>query len=216
MFKNRQNLYRSIMLERAMDFVRHNTVDGDYFEFGVYAGTTFQYAYHAARARGLKQMKFHALDSFEGFSQPKGHDDIGHVVKGGRYCSEKQFLRNIERSGVPLSQVTTTKGWFADTLEGEGARTTNQKFGGNKIAAVWLDADLYEPTLSALNFLTPRLQDGTVMMLDNWFLFKGHPDRGERKALSEWLKNNPHIILTPFYNFSWHGTSFIVNLPLPK
>lgn len=215
-FRNRQNLYRAFMLERAMDFVRHNTVSGDYFEFGVYAGTTFQYAYHAAMDRGLKHMKFHALDSFEGFSEPKGPDDIGHVVQGARFCSEKQFLRNVKRSGVPLSKVTTTKGWFADTLEGEGRKKTDEKLGDAKIAAVWLDADLYEPTISALNFLTNRLQDGTVMMLDNWFLFKGHPGRGERRALSEWLTANPHITLTPFYNFSWHGTSFIVSLPLDE
>lgn len=214
--RNRQNLYRAFMLERAFDFVRHNLVKGDYFEFGVYAGTTFQYAYHAARARGLNTVRFHAFDSFEGFSEPKGHDDIGHVVQGGRFCSEEQFLKNVRRAGVPLAHVTTTKGWFADTLEGEGAKKTNEKLGDAKIAAVWLDADLYEPTLSALNFLTPRLQDGTVMMLDNWFLFKGHPGRGERRALAEWLAKNPEITLTPFYHFSWHGTSFIVNLPLTE
>lgn len=202
------------MLDRAMDFVRHNGVKGDYFEFGVYAGATFQYAYHAARARGLQDMRFHALDSFEGFSEPKGHDDIGHVVKGGRFCSEPQFLENVRRSGVPLSKVTTTKGWFSETLAGTKAIETNERLGDAKIALVWLDADLYEPTLAALNFLTPRLQDGTVMMLDNWFLFKGHPGRGERKALAEWQKKNPKITLTHFYNFSWHGASFIVNVPL--
>lgn len=214
LFKNRQNLYRSFMLERAMDFVRHNTVAGDYYEFGVYAGTTFQYAYHAATARGLRGMRFHAFDSFEGFSQPKGHDDIGHVVKGGRFCSLEQFVKNVRKAGVPASRFTTTKGWFSDTLENEGKKGTDEMLGNSKIAAVWLDADLYEPTISALNFLTPRLQDGTVMMLDNWFLFKGHPERGERRALAEWLKNHPEITLTPFYHFSWHGTSFIVNLPL--
>lgn len=215
-FGNRKNLHRSFMLERAMDFVRHNQVAGDYFEFGVYAGTTFQYAYHAAKDRGLDTMKFHALDSFEGFSEPKGHDDIGLIVEGTRNCSEKQFLMNVSRAGVPLAKVTTTKGWFSDTLEGEGANKTNEKLGNAKVSLVWLDADLYEPTISALNFLTDRLQDGTVMMFDNWFLFKGHPQRGERKALAEWQKKNPHIIFTPFYHFSWHGTSFIVNLPLSE
>lgn len=202
------------MLERAFDFVRHNTVLGDYYEFGVYAGKTFQYAYHAAEARGLKKMHFHAFDSFEGFSQPKGHDDIGHVVKGGRFCSLEQFIKNVRGAGVPANRFTTTKGWFSDTLEGEGKISTQKNLGDSKIAVVWLDADLYEPTISALNFLTPRLQDGTVMMFDNWFLFKGHPGRGERRALVEWLKNNPQITLTPFYHFSWHGTSFIVSLPL--
>jgi hypothetical protein len=213
-FQNRQNLYRSIMLERAMDFARHNKLEGHYFEFGVYAGTTFQYAYHAAKDRGLQTMRFYALDSFEGFSEPKGHDDIGLITEGTRDCSEKQFLRNVKRQGVPLKIVTTVKGWFADTLEGAGAIKTNEKLGNAQVAVLWMDADLYEPTISALNFVTPRLEDGTVIMFDNWFLFKGHPERGERKACTEWLEKNPHIMLTPFYNFSWHGASFIINLPL--
>lgn len=210
-FKNRDNRPRCRMLDTAMDFVRHNDVQGDYFEFGVYAGATFQYAYHAAYDRGLKNMKFHALDSFEGFSEPKGHDDIGLVTKGTRNCSEKQFLRNVRNAGVPLSSVTTTRGWFSDTLEGNGKTVTDKKFGDKKIAVVWLDADLYEPTIAALNYLTPRLQDGVVMMFDNWFLFKGHPLRGERRAFDEWKSLHPEFVFTSFYHFGWHGTSFIVN-----
>lgn len=211
LFKNRENRPRCRMLDMAMDFVRHNDVQGDYFEFGVYAGATFQYACHAAHDRGMNKMKFHALDSFEGFSEPKGHDDIGLVTKGTRSCSEKQFLRNVKNAGVSLSLVTTTKGWFSDTLEGAGREDTDKKFGDKKIAAVWLDADLYEPTISALNYITPRLQDGTVMMFDNWFLFKGHPLRGERRAFDEWREVHPEFIFTQFYHFGWHGTSFIVS-----
>ncbi len=215
-FKNRQNIYRSIVLGRAMNFVRHNKVEGHYFEFGVYVGKTFQYAYHAASDRGLKSMRYYALDSFEGFSEPMGHDDIGLITQGTRACSEKQFLKNIKQQGVPLSLVTTVKGWFADTLEGEGSKETNKKLGDAQVAVLWMDADLYEPTISALNFITNRIQDGTVILFDNWFLFKGHPQRGERKACAEWLEKNPHIILTPFYNFSWHGSAFIINLPLSE
>ncbi len=214
--QNKQNLYRCMMLDKAMDFVRHNDVIGDYFEFGVYAGATFQYAYHAARDRGLKKMKFHALDSFEGFSEPKGNDNIGLISEGSRNCSEEQFLFNVQKSGVPLSAITTTKGWFSNTLGGDGKQDTDKKFGNTKISVVWLDADLYEPTVSALEYLTPRLQDGSVMIFDNWFLFKGHPGRGERRAFAQWQQKNPEIIVTPFYNFSWHGTSFIINLPIAE
>lgn len=212
--RNRDNWRRCAMLDLAMDFVRHNQVEGDYFEFGVYAGRTFQYAYHAAHDRGLKTMKFHAFDSFEGFSEPKGQDDIGLIAKGSRSASEELFLSNIQKAGVPLTRVTTTKGWFSDTLEGTGAKRTGRKFGQAKAAVVWLDADLHEPTISALRFISNRLQDGTVLIFDNWFLFKDHPSRGEQKALGEWQKQHPEIILTPFYNVSWHGRSFIVSLPI--
>ena len=214
LFNNRDNLKRAAMLDVAMDFVRHNQVVGDYFEFGVYAGQTFQYAYHAAQIRGLHSMHFHALDSFEGFSTPKDQDDIGLVHEATRSCSEKQFLLNVKKAGVPQSKVTTTKGWFRDTLEGAAADKTNTALGTAKISIAWLDADLYEPSISALRFLNDRLQDGSVLIFDNWFLFKAHPERGERRAFSEWTAEHPELLVTQFHNMSWHGTSFIINLPL--
>ncbi len=214
LLRNYDNVHRALMLERAMSFTIPNKVPGEYFEFGVFAGRTFQYAFHAAQNRGLRDMRFFAFDSFEGFSQPKGNDAIGIIEQGSRTCSESQFLSNIKRSGVDMSKVLTVKGWFSDTLEGDGRITTDQKLGEAPAAIVWMDADLYEPTLSALRYVEDRLQDGTVLIFDNWFLFKGHPQRGERRAVSEWLKTNARITLTPFYHFGWHGASFIVSLPV--
>lgn len=214
LFANRDNLKRAGMLDVAMDFVRHNTVGGDYFEFGVYAGRTFQYAYHAARLRHLRQMKFYAFDSFEGFSQPNETDDIGHVQQGGRNCSEKQFIQNVTKAGVPKNAFSTFPGWFEQTLVGKDASETNERLGNAKISIAWLDADLYEPTRDALHFLTPRLQDGSVLIFDNWFLFKGHPDRGERRAFTEWKALHPELQVSEFYHMGWHGASFIVHPPI--
>ncbi len=212
--KNRNNRPRCKMLDTAMDFVRHSKVDGDYFEFGVFRGVTFQYAYHAAQLRDRKSMRFFALDSFQGFADPKGNDTTGVIVKGTRNCSEEEFLKVLRSYGVNVKKVQTIPGWFEETLIGEGKKKTIEKIGERKIAIAYLDADLYEPTVLALDFLVDYLTDGTLLIFDNWFLFRGHPDRGERRAFEEWCAKHPELIITPYNNFGWHGASFIVNLKL--
>lgn len=214
LIKNRNNRPRCRMLDLAMDFVRHSKVDGDYFEFGVYRGITFQYAYHSAQLRERKAMHFFALDSFQGFADPKGNDTTGVIVKGTRDCSEEEFCNIVRSHGVDMRKVHTIPGWFEQTLTGQGKQETKEKIGNRKAAVVYLDADLYEPTVLALDFLVDYLTDGTLLLFDNWFLFRGHPERGERRAFEEWCKKHPELIITPFNNFGWHGASFIVNLKL--
>lgn len=212
--KNRNNRPRCRMLDMAMDFVRHSKVEGDYFEFGVFRGLTFQYAYHAAQMRELKDMQFLAFDSFQGFSNPKGNDTTGVIVKGTRNCSEKEFVQVLRSHKVDLKKVEMVPGWFEETLTGEGKQRTIEKVGKRKVAFAYLDADLYEPTILALDYLVDYLTDGTLLCFDNWFLFRGHPERGERRAFEEWCKKHPELIITPYNNFGWHGASFIVNLKL--
>ena len=212
--KNRNNRPRCRMLDMAMDFVRHSKVEGDYFEFGVYRGLTFQYAYHSAQIRKLTSMRFFALDSFQGFADPKGNDTTGVIIKGTRNCSENNFYRVLRSHSVDMKKVKTIPGWFENTLIGEGKKNTVNKIGQSKAAIVYLDADLYEPTVLALDFIVEYLADGALLLFDNWFLFRGHPERGERRAFEEWTKKHPELIITPYSNFGWHGTSFIVNFPL--
>ncbi|MCG2718374.1 MAG: methyltransferase, partial [Nanoarchaeota archaeon] len=71
--------------------------------------------------------------------------------------------------------------------------------------------DLYESTVLVLDFITEYIQDGTIIIFDDWFSFRGNPNRGEQKAFKEWLKKNPSIKTTEFYRFGWHGNSFITH-----
>lgn len=216
LFKNRNNRPRCRMLDLAMDLVQHSKVEGDYFEFGVYRGLTFQYAYHSAQLRQRTSMNFFAFDSFQGFSDPRGNDTTGVIVKGTRDCSEKEFCEVVRSHGVNMRRVHTIPGWFEETLIGEGKEKTREKVGTRKVAIAYLDADLYEPTVLALDFLEDYLTDGSLLIFDNWFLFRGHPHRGERRAFEEWCQKHPEFLITPFNKFGWHGESFIVNMRLDE
>lgn len=201
---------REEMIKRAMAFVRfNNRIPGDYLEFGVWKGGTFTSAFHFARRYNLDAMRFYAFDSFEGLPEIKGLDAEGfkQFDKGQFLCSEKQFRSNIAGNGVDLDRVETVVGWFDKVLN----NTTKGKLPLQKAAVIWIDCDLYESTVPILDFIVDYIQDGTIIIFDDWFCFKGNPNRGEQRAFREWLARNPQITASEFYKFGWGGDSFIIH-----
>ena len=192
---------REIALEQAMEYVKTCKIAGDYLEFGVYQGRTFSAACFLARERRL-DMQLWAFDSFEGLPS-----DEGEFAKGAYKYGREDFLRNVKKCVSDLSDVHTVPGWFSESLK-PGNPALN---GLAKIAVAWIDCDLYESTVPVLEFLTTRIQDGTLLFFDDWFNFKGRPDFGEQKACNEWLAKNPGIKLMPYSRFGWHGQSFIAH-----
>lgn len=44
--------------------------------------------------------------------------------------------------------------------------------------------------MPALEFVTDLLVDGTILIFDDWFLFRGRSDRGEQRAFAEWKERH--------------------------
>ena len=200
------------MLKMAMEYAAHNRLNGDYLEFGVWKGRSFIRAYNIWKYlfadRGeLKSMKFYAFDSFEGLPEIKNKDTSGEFEKGQYYCSEENFKKNITTNGVDLSRVEIIKGWY-DKILNAG---TKRKLPLKKAAIAFIDCDLYESTVPVLDFITDYIVDGSILIFDDWFCFKGSPEKGEQKAFLEWLKKNPQFKAVEYHKFNWRGNSFIVN-----
>jgi hypothetical protein len=109
---------------------------------------------------------------------------------------------DAETRKIPAERLTVTGGLFDVSLP---------RADRHRIAVAWVDCDLYESTVPVLDFLTTQLQDGAVLVFDDWFCFHGRPDRGEQRACREWLDANPEISLVPYRDFHWAGRSFLVN-----
>lgn len=154
-------------------------------------------------------MKFYAFDSFEGLPEIKGVDvgNFKHFEQGQFTCSEAQFKDNIKRRGVDLGLVTIIPGWYNQVLTTKTKETLLIK----KAAIVWIDCDIYESTIPVLDFLIDYVQDGTIIIFDDWFCFRGNPNRGEQRAFREWLGRNPQFTAAEFYRFDWGGNSFIIH-----
>jgi len=218
------------LLYKAAKFIAADKIAGDYLEFGVFRGDSFILAYNtleevfseeagqsyyrspadsADRWAIWQKMRFFAFDSFEGLPELKGIDCLTRDFVPGKFRSSYEvFCQRLRRAEIPARKVGIIPGWFDDTLTEE----TRLRFGLNKAAIVYIDSDLYYPAKAALNFVTPLLQDGTVIIFDDWYSYRGHPRLGEQRACAEWLEAHPEWTLTHFQKEGPWRNSFIVNL----
>lgn len=212
-------------IRAAASYAAWNQIEGDYLEFGVWRGYSFVTAYEEILAQRRHHMRlgydsqaysqwkarsprFFAFDGFSGLPGGTHHDRMVDYHEGAYACSEQDFRDNIERHGVDSNDVVVIPGLFGDTC----TPRTAAKHSLQKAAIVMIDCDLYESTVPVLKFIAALVQQGTVLIFDDWFRFKGSPDAGEQRACREWLANNPHIELIEFWRQAPQAVSFIVNL----
>jgi len=221
----------SSIIHKAAEIVSSEHIEGDYLEFGVYRGSTFIQAFHTihksyndraldrtavhspafrTKVRQLwDSMRFFAFDSFQGLPPLTGPDVHTRDFAEGKFaCSEKEFLARAGENGVDLSKVVTVPGWFSDTCLAETIRRHDMR----AAAFVHVDCDLYESTRVVLKFIEPLLVDGTVLIFDDWYSFRGNPALGEQRAFREWIPGLPHLTFTEFQKEGPWRNSFIVNV----
>jgi hypothetical protein len=218
-----------MLFYKAGRFVAADKIEGDYLEFGVYLGHSFALAFHLIREAYLnactpsiwnteqdcierrklwEKMRFIAFDSFQGLPKPTGPDLSSKDFVEGKFSnSEDNFMNYITATGVPKDRVTIVGGWFSETLN----ETTGKKHGIKHAAVVHIDSDLYESAKLVLNFIKPLLVEGTIIIFDDWYNFKGNPNLGEQRAFREWLDENPDWIATEYQKESVWRNSFIMN-----
>jgi hypothetical protein len=202
----RANHRYEYIIRLAYDFLATNKVEGDYLEFGCYRGRTFVSAWNAiARTRRADQL--YAFDSFQGLPELEA-SDAGTVFHEGKYAmSEEAFRKHVEGRGVPRERYVTVPGFYETSL----SEVLRQKLPLRKAALIYLDCDLYSSTREALAWCYPYLQTGTVLCFDDFFVFSGDSDKGQMRALREFLAEHADIHLVDWHLYGWHGKSFIVN-----
>lgn len=214
-------IYKSAMIIAA------EMVEGDYLEFGVFAGSSFIRSYHVIKSafeqlqklhagrteedaadtkRIWDNMRFFAFDSFQGLPKLDGVDKEGRGFAGGKYsCTENTFLENLVKAGVPLDKVVIISGWFNEICTEE----TIRKYGMRKASIIHIDCDLYASAKKALEFVKFFLTDGTIIIFDDWYCFRGNPNLGEQKAFNEWKATMTDWIFTEYQKEGPWGISFI-------
>lgn len=197
------------ILNYSFGYIDFTHVHGDYLEFGVWKGRGLKAAFHLSkRYPNLESIKFYGFDSFEGLPKKEGVDIGTSEFKEGDYThSLENVKKDLENDGVDLSRVTLVKGWFKDAL----TEKTRKRLPIKSAAVIYVDSDLYESAVPVLKFIIPYIVDGSVIVFDDWYCFKGRSDKGEQRAFKEWLAQNPQFTATPYRQFGWSGNSFIIN-----
>lgn len=186
-----------------------NGTTGDYFEFGTFLGYTLQCAYHGFEQRtpGIKR-RFFAFDSFAGIVGAKPDEKF---TDGSYAASVASFRFANLLAQVPVDAVATVEGAYQDTLVGDGAKQTRQIIGEAQAAVVHIDCDVEEPAKLALDFVTPYVKQGTLLLFDEYDLHSADNAKGERAALRAWLRENPQFDVELYRSYHVHAKAFILH-----
>ncbi len=212
-------------------FLAGNQVEGDALEFGVFRGASLAAIYgeleavfnvvgsdlmvseghHSAEdQRVLRRiwdgMRFFAFDSFQGLPTISGVDAGAPLFRRGKYtCDLPQTLALLAAAGVPLAKVVEVPGWYDETCTPQ----TRERLGLQRASIVHIDCDLHSSAARALEFITPLLQQGTILIFDDWFHFRGDPNRGEQLAFREWSSRLPEWRFAEFGREGAFRLSFV-------
>lgn len=200
---------REHMADLAGRFMKGNRMEGAYLEFGVWRGSTFAQFYHTFRRHGL-DVPMYAFDSFQGLPEPRPIDALPgyETFRGGQFgCSTSEFMGEMRSRWVPDSAYSIVAGFYEETLGPE----LYGKLELDRAALVWIDCVLYDSARAALEFVRPLLQDGTLLMFNDFYRFKGHPELGERRAFTEFRAAHPDVIVTDYAKFSSVGQAFLLH-----
>lgn len=202
------------MFGTVLDFVFASRLDGDIYEFGTLNGYT---ARHLAIGLADKSRKMaarlHLFDTFTGFPEltssvdKTSYETASGWIKGGCHAvpGAAQRVERMLGMFLPRERFTINVGTFADTLTQEAA--------SRKAALVHIDCDLYESTKLVFDRLLDfnAIQDGTVLVFDDFNCARANPEFGERRAMHETFDAHPRFSCEPWFPYGWHGQVCIVH-----
>lgn len=206
----------------CLDFIGVNSVNGDYYEFGLFDGNSFIDIHKGVQKKlkvknskfGYFDMHMYGFDSFEGLPEIQDIDKYKTVsgkdkwVKGQMAFGLDEFKSLMDTFGIPKDDYTLIKGFFNEVLNDK----LIEEHGMKKAAIVNIDCDLYESTVDVLEFIRPLLQTGTLLIIDDYFHFKGDQNKGEARAFNEFLEKYQYIKAIEFTRYGFGGKVYVINI----
>jgi O-methyltransferase len=165
---------RFALVGAALERLRSENIIGHLAEVGVYRGEMSRFIHRVAPERRL-----YLFDTFEGFPS-QDLEDLRRNDTRFQDTSVDQVLKTIGDS----TNVVIKKGRVPDTLA---------DLGDEKFAFLLLDLDLYNPTLSSLQFFYTRLTTGAYVLVHD---YNSPESLGAcKRALDEFLVGRPEKVI---------------------
>jgi hypothetical protein len=154
-------LKRMNNLHESLDFIRINSIEGDFIETGVWRGGA---SIFAKLYFDLYQMnkKVFVADSFKGLPFPEHPEDENDIHHTFDYLSVSlnQVKNNFKLYRCLDENVEFLEGWFHDTLP------NNDKIG--KLSILRMDGDMYKSTMDVFDSCYPKLVKGGIVIIDDF------------------------------------------------
>jgi hypothetical protein len=159
--------YQVYMLAKAS-----NKIDDDFAEVGVFKGDSAKLICEAKKNKSL-----HLFDTFEGLPELFEMDDKVMFQKGAMEVNideVKNYLKDY-------SDVYFYKGLFPNTAD----PITDKKF-----SIVNIEVDIYESTVSCLNFFYERMNTGGIILSHDYI-----DVASVKKAINDFFKDKPESVI---------------------
>ena len=195
-------------IKKAMYITAHDLTEGSYLEFGVFTGSSFNFAMKVnkkiEKIFGKANCEFIGFDSFKGFGKINKEDENPRFEDHIFSVDEEKILKNIEKCSRG-QKMRIVKGFFEDTIKNKTTRDLNI----DKARVVLIDCDLKESTRLALEFIKPSLQEGTIILFDDFVFYKGSKNKGEYGAFNDFRKKYPEILFRRIFDYGYGSRAFI-------
>jgi hypothetical protein len=200
----------------AVNYINYESVPGDIVEFGVFTGVSLALL---AKAHSFdpKEMerRIAGFDSFEGLPE----SDEAHARWRPGDCATNHASHPLLATGDPVTPQVTMDLFRVCRLPvpmlhvGPFSRTLPSAFPAvhPRVALAHFDCDLYESTREALEAIAPALEDGSMLLFDDWFHYKGHPQKGEARAFGEFLTAHPEWGAVQYRSYCTFCNAFILH-----
>lgn len=163
---------RYTTLELCCNEIKANGVSGNLAELGVYKGE------FAKRINQLfPEKKLYLFDTFKGFDVKDVNTEKQSNYSSGEQDFSDTSVELVLNKMKYRENCIIKKGFFPDS-----ALDVNDTF-----CFVSIDADLYEPILSGLNFFYPKLESKGYIFIHD---FNNDLYKGAKKAVVEFCNNN--------------------------
>jgi len=193
------NIEKHNVLKKFLFYKEIEGIEGDYLEFGVYEGTSIKGAAIYWRNIGSKPIKFYGFDSFKGM-KPEVGDEHPFYTK---FDFSTEF-KEIKKRFLNIPEIKLVPGFFQDTLKKDP-----NEYGINKAGIIMMDCDLYSSSKIAFNFIKRIVIEGTILILDDYFGYKGNKNKGVRAAFQEFIKEN-NVVCEQISQYGIGGAVFII------
>ena len=203
------NLEKYVALKKVHYLAAIEEIEGDYLEFGVFTGSSFCHSIRCVQKLSkinplISNTKFYGFDSFEGFGDLDSEDD--HP-----FYKDTNFETSFEKVNSRVNKVSKElgfkliKGFFNESLSEKPSY-----YGIEKSRIIFIDSDTYSSAKEALVFVTPTIQEGTYIILDDFFSYKGSERKGIAKAFKE-FQDKEGIETRHVLTYGMGGVVFIIS-----
>jgi len=189
-FEYENNFYLSSKPDRIAKMISHyelfklsEKIPGEIIECGVFKGASFsRFAAFRELSKNSLKKKIIGFDTFGKFPKTFFQKDNQARKKFIKIAGESSISKN-QLLGVLKKKKITKK---IELVEGDITETIPKYLKLNpklKISLLNLDTDIYEPAVTILEHLYPRISKGGVLILDDYKVFPG-----ETKAVNDYFK----------------------------